>query len=430
MAEINAVMIGASRSGKSSILASMYSNMRTKPFTDYFLFETNNSGRDNTSDLRDMINQMRDMVNPYLSNFVPKMSALTGTANPTAYHFLVHSVPLDWNAVNLTIHDVNGEYCDITHPFFDSQILGLVSKAQILIVAVDTPAMMYAKESGQKALNTIMNLPNAVQTAVQKLGSALNNPDAFRMVVFVPIKCEYWLHRNKAADIVAEVKEVYKNALVEIQRYSKIKAMVLPVETIGNCEFDHHSATDNSFILLGGEHFERKYIKEAEDNIQGRPTMRCERIDKQTVRLKNGAYYTLQEDDVLLPVMHRPYHPYCYTNDSTNENTIIPYAWYCATNKGGYAPKNCEQLLLHVLDFATDATIQHNINNMTWWDKFSLRIERALHNIVSFFTDSGPFQDPNQCIKFKNNINTMHEKKIIKSNAVWTLRNTAKLNIH
>lgn len=381
MSAINVVMIGASRSGKTSILASMLNNMKNQQIAKYFIFTENNAleynrlGREDRADvmLRDIICGMQDMVNPNLvGQSVPKMGALVGTQGMFTYKFRVES---ENNQLDIHFTDVPGEHCVNTHIAYDEYI-SKIKNSQILVVAVDVPSMMFAKLNHKAILNFGMNLPDEVQEAVQKLGQSFNDSRLFRMVIFVPIKCEYWIHHNLMDDVYSEIKNVYANSISLIKGYSNVRSFILPVETIGGCEFDHHSEDSKSFILLSN-HSSINGL-EHEDKINERNAFRCEKLGYNSYRLKNGEIYEFEMGDESILTSERPYHPYFLEEVGIQ----IPYTWFIRKEDIGYKPRNCEQLLLHILKFAIEAQKDLNTRELTWWD-----------SVRNFFTFGGYFDE-------------------------------------
>lgn len=378
MSTINVVMIGASRSGKTSILASMLGNMKNQEIAQHFIFRENNALEYNNlsnkekEDIRllDIICSMKDLVNPNIAGkSVPKMASLFGTDAMFTYKFKLESRTQSNNELEIHFTDVPGENCVNTAIAYDEYI-SKVKDSQILVVSVDVPSMMYAKLHHKAKLNVGMNLPDEVNEAVQKLGMNFNDPNLFKMVVFVPIKCEYWAHNNQMDEVYAEIKEIYENAIATIKHYSNIRSFILPVETIGGCEFDHHSEGKDSFILLSDKS-EIENLKQ-EDFINDKSAFRCEKLGNNRVRLKNGEVYECSSDDELISTSERPFHPYFLSEVGVQ----IPYAWYIRKDDIGYQPKNCEQLLLHVLKFSIEAMIKRNWENITFRD--IIRIIRTL----------------------------------------------------
>ena len=381
MGAINVIMIGASRSGKTSILASMLNNMKNQQIAQHFIFTENNAleynrlGREDRADvmLRDIICGMQDMVNPNLvGQSVPKMGALFGTQGMFTYKFRVES---DNNQLDIHFTDVPGEHCVNTHIAYDEYI-SKIKNSQILVVAVDVPSMMYAKLNHRAKLNIGMNLPDEVQEAVQKLGQNFNDSSLFRMVIFVPIKCEYWIHHNLMNEVYSEIKKVYENSIPLIEGYSNIRSFILPVETIGGCEFDHHSEDNKSFILLSNKSAVNGL--EHEDEINEKYAFRCEKLAHNSCRLKNGEIYEFEIGDESIQTSERPYHPYFLEEVGIQ----IPYAWFIRKEDIGYKPKTCEQLLLHILKFSIEAQKDLNTRGLTWWD-----------SVRNFFSFGGYFDE-------------------------------------
>lgn len=381
MSAINVVMIGASRSGKTSILASMLGNMKNQEIAQHFVFTENNALEYNKLNekeredirLRDIISSMKDLVNPNIAGrSVPKMASLFGTDAMFTYKFKLESRTESDNELEIHFTDVPGENCVNTAIAYD-EYMSKVKDSQILVVSVDVPSMMYAKLHDKARLNDGMNLPDEVNEAVQKLGINFNNPELYRMVVFVPIKCEYWVHNDKMDEVYAEIKKVYESAISTIKQYSNIRACILPVETIGGCEFEHHSEGEDSFILLS----DKSPIGglEQEDVINNKSAFRCEKLGNNRFRLKNGEVYECSPSDELILTSERHYHPYFLEEVGVQ----IPYTWYIRKDDIGYKPKNCEQLLLNVLKFSIEAQVKRNMNNITLRDIILLLVTLGRH---------------------------------------------------
>ncbi len=367
---LNVVMLGASRSGKTSILASMLNNVRNpnadnnvnkhfyvRDISDYSGIEDSN--RLEEISLQANVDGMQDLLMPSAGNiYVPKMAKLTGSKACFTYAFDVKAKMNDLvseQKIDINFLDIPGELCSCSK---FNMITDEISKAQLLIVAVDVPSLMYAKETGKQSLNTVMNCPEEVFDAAQLLGTGnfcdikdekkrnKELANLLRMVIFVPIKCEYWLQNGKRKEIYDEIKHVYANTIEHMTRYNNAQALILPIETIGSCVFDHHSEENNSLILLYAKPPKNKQHI-SEDTIDGYSAVRCERISERRVRLKNGVFYDLAPEDKLINAKSRKHHPYCYDGGSK----LIPYVWFKPTSSK-YAPKYCELLFCQILKFS------------------------------------------------------------------------------
>lgn len=364
---LNVVMLGASRSGKTSILASMLKSVRDGMVDNqFYVIDTSeysncSSERQEQVSLQNNVDGMKDMLSTLIGNtFVPKMTNLFGTSDNFIYRFEIkprddNKMIIEDKVLRVNFHDIRGEYCS-GGKF--GIIADEIKNAQLLIVAVDVPSLMYAKESGKSSLNTVMNCPEQVRDAVEMLGSSCYSEiedankrneklkELLRMVIFVPIKCEYWLQKGKEQEIYDEICRVYGTTIDKCGRYDNMQVLVLPVETIGSCLFDHHSEEDNSLLLKYAiEPKSRFFI--SEDKIDNHSIVRCERVNDMQVRLKNGMIYDLCEGDELILAKKRRHHPYCYEGGTK----LIPYAWFKPTG-GEYAPRYCDVLFCQVLKFS------------------------------------------------------------------------------
>ena len=387
MSEIKIMMFGASRSGKTSILASMYSK-RTEITKYGFALRDKTKEEDEQDSLLDSVHGMQNLLSNE-SKFL-KMGALTGTRGVFHYTFeLGYSSYNKLAPTTLTFIDVAGEFFNQKHEQF-STVCELVKDCQILVVAVDTPALLLAKAKGDYGWDNEINCTDALIDAVQNLGVNCKeeNESKFplRMVIFVPIKSERWMHDEKSEEYIQLIKKqietVYGDSITICKNEgSRTKVMVMPLETIGGLEFDHHTPTERMRILKFAETFkpdengtlhEDWAILSEKDECE-RYASRCELDgdDDGIVTLaQTGRDYQLKDGDELINVEAVPNYPYCY-----RKNRPIPFAWYKSI--GPYAPKNCEQLFFEVVKFMVqqmadeggknvNKLITENIDNSFW----------------------------------------------------------------
>lgn len=443
---LNVVMLGASRSGKTSILASMLHNV-CNPYADnrvnqYFCvkdvseYAALDRGRRKEVRLPSNVAGMQELLRSPENgtDYVPKMPNLFGTSFPFTYTFNIKAHInsfISSKYITINFHDIPGE-CYSSKKF--TLVEDEIRKAQLLIVAVDVPSLMYAKEMGKKSLNKVMNCPNEVYDAIQLLGidccadiknEAKRNKESqnlLRMVIFVPIKCEYWLRNNKRADIDNEIREVYNAAIERCKQLDNIQVQILPVETIGSCLFDHYSEERNSLLLsYAAPSTNSQYI--SEDNINGKRVVRCEKVRKNQVRLKNGVIYNLYPDDQLMEARERKVHPYCYEGGKK----LIPYTWFKPI-RSSYSPKYCDVLFCQVLKFSimdfakrTGRSAREafdNVHNLRDWI-------RALPDFVQryFSGETAAYADILQVKKFQASILAIDISQLLDENPIVYLVN-------
>ena len=443
---LNVVMIGASRSGKTSILASMLEQVTCSVLGDYFYIEDKSEYCYKVSDKRasevslsENVDAMKDLLNPQLNEgkIQPRLAELTGTTAPFTYDITVQSKTDKWKVEKEVLHvkftDVKGESFAKRGREFD-EIEKIIKQSQVLLVAVDVPALMYAKEKKKSGLNRYMNLPYELITATNMLAQDYNDPDLKRMVAFIPIKCEYWMHHNKMEEVYSQIEEVYKTPLVSLANGKNVRVMIMPMETIGGLEFSHYSDDDNSFLMIYGESRENrsnsdKFIEE--DYIGGNGIVRCEKVSENKVRIKNGAIYTLHPSDKLILAKERGKYPYVYNEG--DKAIAIPFFWFIPTGKG-YTPKYCDQALFQVLKFAIECVEKQRENESqenltiidenpnlfkTIWNLVKEGVKLLWKNLLQRFG----FQSEEQYLKFSSNIKCMMNEGLISEEHIRFLIN-------
>ena len=442
---LNVVMLGASRSGKTSILASMLNNVRN-PHADnnvnkhFYVRDVSdyaglNAKRQEQVGLQENVDGMQDLLTPPIQGkYVPKMTNLSGTTAAFTYAFDVTTKLnnlLSDQKITIKFYDIPGELCSNKN---FGMLKDEIRNAQLLIVAVDVPSLMYRRETGKKSLNTVMNCPNEVYDAVEHLGvdccSHISDENRryqelgrlLRMVIFVPIKCEYWLQNGRRDEIDEEIRSVYKDVIARCKQYDNMQTLILPVETIGSCLFDHHSDEDNSLILLYASPSKSKlYI--SEDEIDGCAAVRCEHFAEGQVRLKNGVIYDLRPGDQLISAKERAHHPYCYDGGTK----LIPYTWFKPVSST-YAPKYCDLLFCQILrfsimDFAkrTGHSAREAFDNAeTLWDRIC-----ALPDFFGrlFSGHTAAYSDVLQVKKFQASLMAIDLSKWLEDNPIEYLVN-------
>lgn len=379
MSEIKIMMFGASRSGKTSILASMY-NKRTEIIKYGFTLRDRTNEKGGQDSLLDSVNGMKNLLE--YGNKCPRMGALTGTRGVFHYTLeLGYSLYKDINPTTLTFIDVAGEYFNQSHEQFNS-ICDLAKECQILIVAVDTPALLLAKAKGDYGWDNEINCTDSLIDAVSNLGinckEESDDEDPLKMVIFVPIKSERWLHDKKSDEYIQFIKNqiemVYEDSLVICRNEeSRTKVMIMPLETIGGLEFDHHTpenrmrilkyAENTNFSSLENNKWWEDYAIISEKDENEHYVSRCELDgdDDSVVTLaKTGRDYQLKEGDELIKVEELYVYPYCY-----RKNRPIPFAWFRPI--GPYSPKYCEQLFFEIVKFMVQQIADkanENINDL------------------------------------------------------------------
>lgn len=132
-------------------------------------------------------------------------------------------------SIKLTIRDFPGEYLTSTIKSDREEIYNFMANATVILIAVDTPYLM--EEGGR--YNAEKNKVDIVTHYLKDNVSAVKD----KLVLFVPLKCERYLHDGKLSQVSERVKETYKD-LTDFFGQNNIASFVTPIITLGGIEFD------------------------------------------------------------------------------------------------------------------------------------------------------------------------------------------------
>lgn len=220
-ATLNVVFLGARRCGKSSTLASMidslnHSNpnirvasanertetkMREKDFELRNIFKVNNNNLIWTDDEQGADND----INEY------------------DYDITVSK----YFQIKLHCVDIPGETIDGNM----TVAAELVKNTDVIIVAIDTPQL---QENGFLGINF-----NRVNNVSDLISTAFEGAKCSKQLLFVPMKCEKYVHNNSMCQIVQRINDVYADLIRYWKNICDIPVYVVPVQTLGDLEFCH-----------------------------------------------------------------------------------------------------------------------------------------------------------------------------------------------
>ena len=344
MAEpLKVIMMGGRRCGKTSALASLFEEMKNGQVKDYFTvsdrtvletkgFETQDSLNDKTLELQNMLESNKDNSNIFLVD-----------KNPTSNFWLykLHlQIPGTKREMDIEFRDSAGEFFEASGSHAQ-ETEEYIKNCDVFVIVVDTPYLMGSVDESTKDLcpesidlgtNRVQDIQNFLTHIDDKEGQ-----DA-KMVVFVPLKCEKWAKEpNGLNKVTARIKEVYGTHIKNLSAYEKMNICVIPMQTSGNILFSE---------------FRKAYIY---NSIDG--PVRCCKIDDETVRKEDG------ENDLPMPGETVVEDGEAVINGTTLQR---PYSWYQINpNDSSFAPKNCDQLQLHIIRFMlmklmdAEANVQH-----------------------------------------------------------------------
>ncbi len=219
---IKATMLGPRAVGKTSIMASIFSDAKDKIAGTSLYFHP--QGETGTT----LINKKRQLM-----DVIEKKNSCDDKPNTGAIEASNAVAPFEFEmgilrrkkSVNIVITDYPGEYL-ITQP---QVVNDFITESHIVMVAIDTPYLM---EEGGK-YNEEKNEVNRVVSFFTQHSEAIKN----KMILLIPLKCERYFHENRIDDVTAKVREVY-GKLVAFCKANNIACAVTPIQTLGGVEFD------------------------------------------------------------------------------------------------------------------------------------------------------------------------------------------------
>lgn len=371
------MLFGASRSGKTSILASMLEGCK-KNLAKYGLQLRAENEDLSFSKATGSMMDLCDTESPR-----PRMSTLRGDNEIKKYSFRLSYLDAPTAGRNtIVICDVPGERYKEDDPDYET-LEKEFQKSQIVIVAVDTPALLWTGNAGQH-YQRLISSNIELNSLVQHLGKAIDEKrkdgnKCLKAIIFAPIKCEKYLHQDAEKfkrDICAAIECVYKDAIDAVKPL-RYKVSIIPMETIGGVHFHHYSEDEAMKVLVYNpksddtpfEHYEEQTALEppvVAEIIPGVKLSRCEMLDDHTVILaRSGCAYKLKEGDSLISTSKMAGYPYVYS-----EGKAIPYIWY-KSNGQGFCQKNCEKALYEVIKLVVQeitASSKLDINRLINWN--------------------------------------------------------------
>lgn len=186
MPDIQVMMLGARRVGKTSILASMINQ---------FAKVTDNTNLVITKERGKAIDEACDTIKGYFAGEHKPDDIVTLDNNGTPgfdYFDIKMSIAnkKDFAPRKIRFLDCSGEW--ITNYTNEEEISDEIEKSDVIIIAIDSVLLMEegGKYNGQ---NAVQNVSNFIMDKFRP-GESIND---HKMVLFVPLKCEKYYWQNK-----------------------------------------------------------------------------------------------------------------------------------------------------------------------------------------------------------------------------------------
>jgi|GEM_PF-590721 len=245
--EINVLMLGGRRCGKTSILAAMqecFDNMFGN--TDLTIAPAD------AETMMKLDEKREELKSYYLGDkyFVPDDNA---TSEYAYYNFYISLKSKKASRVKLKFTDFNGEFMDEAAKidFDNGEVANLVKESDVIMVAIDTPYLMEALPDDD--IESV-GLYNNRKNKCTKIDGLIRNcfqadkTTREKMIIFVPLKCEkyYWSRSagnpfpNDLAITAIRLKAAFGNLLEYLTQENNrrfYEVAITPIMTMGNVIF-------------------------------------------------------------------------------------------------------------------------------------------------------------------------------------------------
>lgn len=234
MADVNVLMMGGRRAGKTSVLAALDEccDQVLSHVDDISVFCTEGGGL-----LSEKVTELKNyFTNPVYTDSQVFRPDQTPTDNPKSFEHEVRIGDRE-SGYTLKFTDVPGEYYASAQ--YNETVQAMVNKSHVILIAIDTPHMMEKIDEatgvgkGHYEFNRVREISYYFKKAFQE------NKDP-RLVILVPLKCEKYYYQNKMEKVCQMVQKSY-TPLLDILGSGDIRerctVAIMPILTMGGAEF-------------------------------------------------------------------------------------------------------------------------------------------------------------------------------------------------
>lgn len=323
--------MGGRRAGKTSVLAGLVNTMVNGDIKNLLAINDVTVLMPDQEILANKIERLKESVKSLSGKTFLVDDSKTSSFTT---HSLQFEITGTGNNMTIEFKDANGEFYESrasydTHggaPISKEQIIDVVKEADVYVIAIDTPYLMEAVNPGNELCDESINMAYNHVDDIHSYLTYIDDKDGAdaKLVLFVPIKCEKWVHRGEADKVTQRIKNVYKTVFKALDDYKNLQVDIIPVETVGAIEFKEHQT---AMICSNNDFVARK----------------CCVLNAETeVRFGDGTCRQIMQDDIIDEDPEGKI--------SEFHSIIRPYSWFHVTGNE-YAPHNCEQLAYYILQF-------------------------------------------------------------------------------
>ena len=342
MANLKVLMMGGRRCGKTSALASLFDQMKNTPdiyklltVADKTILETKIDATGKEEKQEPLNNKKLELQN-FLKKYNPNDFLVD--KGPTNNYWL-YNMQISLAGTNKTM---NMEFRDAAGELFDyggahsNQTMQYVKDCDVFVVIVDTPYLMCDDD----AIVCAANVTDSIHTFLSSIDENADGCVEPKFILFVPIKCERWIHEGKINEVNERIHQIYAPTINHLKNRENTEIAIIPIQTAGSIDY---SEMRDSYIVVTSDGKAKK----------------CSKVTDRTVVLENGEMYSIKSDEIL---NEDPEGMFRFDDDTLDFKR--PSLWFHHNSKDPkYAPKNCEQIALHILRFMLNKARRNQSNN-------------------------------------------------------------------
>jgi hypothetical protein len=249
---VNIMMFGGRRCGKTSILAAM------KKCADETFGENSSLTVTYNSIQLDTLEKKESEIKKFLSGdnlFVPDEG---DSKDESSYYYDISLVGKGGQPIRMTFYDYPGEW--LNNPSRQQRLNELVNRSNIFIIAIDTPYLMEEPESADQnkigRFNQNHNRSSLVCNKIKEVLNAKETPNEFPpLIMFVPLKCEKYYNAGNMKEVNQKIHAAYKTLFDFFgnkDNHGKYEVVIMPILTFGEntAEFSRFDFDEKGEIIL------------------------------------------------------------------------------------------------------------------------------------------------------------------------------------
>ena len=210
---IKATMMGPRAVGKTSVMASIFSETRDSVAGSRLYFRP---AEECAAELQGKRLKLMQIFG--------QTGAIAASNVETTFNFEMGFVGRK-KTVDIEIKDFPGEFLT-SHP---SKVSEFIAESHIVIIAIDTPYLMEEDGLYNEEKNNVKQVSNFLTHHAESVRD--------KLILFVPLKSERYFHDNRIDEVKLAVEQAYAG-LIDFCKTSNIACVVAPIQTLGGVEFD------------------------------------------------------------------------------------------------------------------------------------------------------------------------------------------------